>query len=225
MGGRILRIMTIHVGLLGSDGIVIAGDRQIVENGPGNARSFTQSSKFSKNQHMVCCWAGGKPATEAAREIADVDWTSVTNREEGLRECGRKIYKAFEQGSYWGTMHKVIVGFSDGELFELSVEKLSGVMPPSDRIVIGDKYNSARLFTNLYYKKGRPVSELVFLAAHTALMASRENPAFVNGLQVAILPRNGAPYYLPQNRTEALEDLSRSLHADIASSLKQHFEI
>src|SRR5579872_3703046 len=129
--------MTMQIGLLGSDGLVLASDRQITDLEHGS-RSTCISSKFEFSDNMACCWAGGAPAQWAARLIRRRDWSGTKDKREMLTECGEEAWKAVMRG---GT-HKVLAGFSDGSLFELVVSNRCNTVPVHTKQVTGDVYNT-----------------------------------------------------------------------------------
>lgn len=213
--------MTLQVGLVGSDGIVIASDRQVSDLSHGG-RGLTESSKIQQYDGVVCCWSGGYPAARAVDCMRDIQWGTIGNRGNALRECGKRAWG--NSGRSHGA-DRVLAAFSDGELLDLTVSDVCGVTPISDQVVNGDRFSTARHLATMYTPKKRPeIQHLIFLAAHIVLMAGRENPAGIAGLQVAVIPRGAPPILLTESQENELKTLSDSIHARLGKELLQPFD-
>ena len=220
--------MTFQVGLVGSDGVVIASDRRIIDYGGEGSRGLSLGTKFMHSSSVVCCWSGGYPAIDAAKYIREVQWTDVHERDRGekLRDCGNR---AWSDGNY-GTRspqgaHTILAAFPDhGSLWELDVGIRSGTTPVLDKKMHGDHDNTARHLVNHYFRAAQKIEHLALLAAHVVLMAGRENKTYVDGLEVVILPRGASALFLSPEQETQLEALSDSVHIELSKQLLQPFD-
>lgn len=225
-----LNEMTLQVGIIGSDGTVIASDR-LVTSFEGGSFSLGHSSKFESSKSVVCCWSGDQPAIYAANYIRDIEWETIHDRETKLKECGNRAWQTVFGSSALptiqrGTARKVLVSFAaDCSLWELEVSGYSLLQPVQNVAVVGDIRTTAKHFTNNYVPKSpATITELIPLAAHTILAAGRENNIGVGGIEVAILARGKTPYFLTREQELQLEALSNSIHASLGKQLLQPFD-
>jgi hypothetical protein len=223
-----LNAMTLQVGLVGSDGIVLASDRlmQQIEQG---ARSTGTVSKFLYSDSVTCCWSGDSMAENAANKVWDLDWTSVTDLRRQLvsigketkEECGR----SFEPGT---AIRKVIVACH--ALPSLWLLDLTWASPTVherlDCVATGDSGNTCRHFLNRYAPgcEVRPVAELVRLAAYAVLVAGDENPRGIAGLEVVVV-QNGKAVFLTKEQERELMGYSEALSETIRQELMRPFSV
>ena len=192
-----LNAMTLQVGLVGSDGIVLASDRlvQVYENG---SRSVTRTSKFLHGADALCCYSGDSVSEQTAYEIRDHDWSTVDSRDmeavrSVLRDLGNAGYNKAQAlyGVLPGIVRKVLAVHSDQLwLLTISAQNTSLANQVLDRAVAGDIENTSRYFMNKYANQceSSSVSELIRLAAYTILAAGEENPHGVGGLELYAIP-------------------------------------
>jgi 20S proteasome alpha/beta subunit len=222
--------MTLQIGLVGSDGIVLASDRlvNVVEAG-----DFTLSrrSKFFFTDTVICCWSGDNAARQAANYVRDVDWPSVQDRASELRNCGNRAWKAVFGGvpvpKIQIPSRKVLAAFPDDcSLWEIDICDYSIAERVEDKTVAGDARTTVRHIVNNYVPSDRlPTSELVVVASHSILMAHRENNAGVDGLEVAIIRKGEKPQFLTNDQEKRLERISIEIHASLSKQLLQEFDL
>ena len=230
---REINRMTLQVGLVGLDGSVIASD-QCMQQFEGGIRCVMTSSKFHQGTGVVCCWSGDSVAEHAANAVRVVNWNDIPGDKERIRaelirigdmtwEMREQFYKEAGQSLYLGIVRKVMVACHDS-LWLLELGRRSSIANAcSDRIVAGDPQNSARFFVNRYAAgcEQRPISKLVFLAAHAVLMGHFENPGGISGLEVAIIPKGSDPFFLTSAEIKDLAILSEGLSQSIGERLLQ----
>jgi hypothetical protein len=68
--------MTFQIGLVGSDGSVIASDTFLQQTEYG-ARSVGTISKFLSGQGVLCCWSGDSVAQHAASIVCGLNWPGI----------------------------------------------------------------------------------------------------------------------------------------------------
>src|ERR1700722_1830551 len=131
--------MTLQVGLVGRDGIVLASDRLLNIREAGDFTT-TRSSKFFHDEDVACCWSGDETAKFAAYFIREVDWKISISRDRELRDCGDRAWKHVYGTSFVPKAQiaprKVLVAFpSDVSLWELDLSSIPIVIPVKDKIV------------------------------------------------------------------------------------------
>lgn len=223
--------MTLQIGLVGSDGIVLASDRLVNVSEAGD---FTLSirSKFFSTDAMACCWSGDSVARYAAMHISQCDWSSPLDRRKTLRDCGDRAWN-FVHGSFQHvpkaqiSPRKVLVAFSsDASLWELDLSQMSIADVVIDKTVAGSARTTIKHLINNYVPRERlPIANLVLIAAHSILMGHQEQNADIDGLEIAIIRRGENPQFLTKDQENTLEYLSAELHASLSKQLLQEFEL
>jgi len=227
-----LNAVTLQIGLVGNDGLVMASDRLLQQIGDGGARSVGKVSKFLRNDGTVMCWAGDSIAERAAIRIEGLDWNSVKRNSiaADLMRAGDATWEEMERLGYRmdpGVIRNVLVAFRD-DFWQLEVG-----LPRSlarrriDRVVMGDPANSARFLINRYANEVQmlPTSQLVSLAAYAILMGGEENPNGVGGLEVVVIPKGGLPRFSTTEQEQELAKLSESLDDVIKEQLLTAFDM
>jgi len=222
--------MTLQVGLVGSDGIVLASDRLVntVEAGDVSPR---QSSKFFHNDRVVCCWSGNRAAEYAANFIQDSAWDNPSRRDAELKECGNRGWRT-EYGhadpqprSSISAVRRILAAFpQDCTLWDMDVYNYSLTEQVRDKTFSGDVHTTTRHLLRHYIPEGLPVARLIRIAAHMILMGHRENNFGIGGLEIAIVRQGQAPHFLSREQERELTRLSDSMHESISEILLQPFE-
>lgn len=193
---RKLNAMTLQVGLVGSDGIVLASDRKIrtLEYG---SDSVSMGSKFLRGAGSVCCWSGDSISEQCAYAVRAYDWATVPDDVEemrsALKQLGNSAYRATEDqhGVPLNCIRKVLAAVRNQLwVVEIGGRDTSTANQVLDRAVTGDIHNTCRYFMNKYANDCyfSPVNNLIGLAAYTILAAGEENPYGVGGLEVYVIP-------------------------------------
>jgi len=223
-----LKAMTLQIGLLGSDGRVIASDRRL-NSKEGESYSRTRTSKFLHRESCVCCWSGDTMAEHAAQNVREINWTSATDVTAALIEAGNKAYKqrygTQDDGTAWAPIRKVIVACPDNSLWGLNVLPVSTITPVQDVIVSGDSSNTARFFSNNYVPwPPRPIRDLIVMAAYVVLMGGKDNHWGVDGLEVVVIPNGVSPVFLSREQELQLEAAAKKIDSLISKRLLQSFD-
>jgi hypothetical protein len=231
-----LNAMTLQVGLIGIDGIVIASDMLLKQKEDGGT-SRGKVSKFLKDiPGLVCCHSGDTVAETAANNIRR-HWRDKPPTKQVIKDAlegagdqaWKEHYKLAKQRGQpldLGVTRKVIAACHD-ELWELEVglpRSLAHRRP--DRVIAGDAGNTARHFNNKYAEgcEALPVARLITLAAYTVLIGGQENPEGIAWLEVVVVPKGGAPISLTPENEEELKRRSDRLSATIKEQLLQPFD-
>ena len=219
--------MTLQVGLVGSDGIVLTSDRLVrqFENG---SSSVSNMSKFAEGPGVLCCYSGDKIAQLAAYNVCKDLANDNQSPTDCLRAIGnRTIAKATTlYGQLPGAIRKVFVVFRDKLwLLELGDDGTSIANHVQDRAIAGDIANTCRYFANKYANNCQqsPVKELVRLASYVVLAASEENPYGIGGLEVFVVPNGKTPIRLAQEQEQELEKWFRKTARSIQRQLASPF--
>jgi hypothetical protein len=236
--------MTLQVGLVGIDGLVIASDR-LTSGWEGTVdRNVSLISKFYQSNGFICCSSGDDVARLAAANICKVKSKDIlkTASQQDRKEI---IRKALERAgtTAWkqtfgrqttkgtnGTIRKVIAACPDGTLWLLEFRNRSPMANQKyDNVVAGDIRNSAGLFIKNYLPAGYapiqlPVRQLIFAAAHAVLVGARENPTGVGGLEVAVIPKTGSPIFLTPEQEQELKERSKNFDDIIREQLLADFD-
>jgi hypothetical protein len=231
-----LKFVTLQIGLVGIDGLVIASDRLVgqleidKETLVAGYSTFT-TTKFEIGPDFLCCLSGDKIAELAAIKVRELR-SDGGNRavKEMLQSAGNEAWKHYENTPFDPVTRKLIVACPrpDWSLWQLEIDELSLARPVYDKVIAGDPINSARHFVTNYVPKGGPiplpVNQLVFLAAHGIVRGGKENPRGVGGLQVVVIPKGGSPKFLTSREERELEKRSKDLDDAISGQLLQAFD-
>jgi hypothetical protein len=177
--------MTFQVALIGSDGLIVGSDRRRVDlmqsgNEGSSASIPTKTFKFarSKDDEVVCAFAGSSTARQFAQAIANLEVPVGT---EDWEEAVAKIHERIE--SYPPREEIIVVDkHSRGQVQVVSrgMQKLRPPQGYSEWITTGDNSIPARFFPQHFWSR-RPVDELRALALLTLYCAAQENPYGIGG--------------------------------------------
>ena len=222
--------MTLQIGLVGSDGVVLASDRLVnVYEGSDYTRSLR--SKFFSNDGVVCCWSGDSVARHAASYVRDLDWSTSEDRDQQLRSCNDRAWK-LQFGStnvpmaQQMTRRKLLVAFpSDCSLWEVELSDSSLAERVLDKTVAGSNRTTIKHLINNYIPKNPlPVGSLLLMAGHAILMGHREQSGDIDGLEIAIIRAGEGIRFLSEEQTRELTERSDAIHTSITEQLLQPFD-
>jgi len=231
-----LKFVTLQIGLVGIDGLVIASDRLVGQMeidretfAPGFS-TFT-TTKFEVGKDFLCCLSGDKIAERAAITVRDFKFADGRRSvKEMLESAGNEAWKHYENVPFDAVTRKLIVASSKPEwsLWQLEIDELSLARPVYDKVIAGDPINSARHFVTNYAPLGGPIplpiNRLIFLAAHGIVRAGKEHPRGVGGLEVVVIPKSGSPTFLTPEQERELKKRSESLDASIGEQILADFD-
>jgi 20S proteasome alpha/beta subunit len=223
--------MTLQIGLVGRDGIMLASDR-LVNVIEGDAATLSMRSKFFFNDDVVCCWSGDSVARRAANYVRDLSWAQNNTRDRDLRSCADRAWShhfgdTFVPEITQRMQRKVLVAFTaDCSLWELNLSASSLTERVQDKTVAGSARTTVRHLINNYVPPAsQPVSRLVVIAAHAILMGHREQNSDIAGLEVAIIRRGESPQFLTDYQERELERISTDIHDLLGRELLREFEL
>ncbi len=220
--------MTLQVGLVGSDGVVLASDRLVNTSDQGGA-IFKKTNKFIVSKDVVCCWSEDEVGRAAASRIRDLEWSQAAT-DAGLRSCANEAWASkfpnpIPDSRAWP--RKVLVAFlSNCSLWEVEVRPDAFVKQILDRTIVGSMRSTAQHLTNNYFPDSpQPVERLIFLAAYTILMGAREDGASIAGLQIAILLKGEQPRFLSNAEELELTQRSDQMYKSLKQELLRKFAL
>jgi hypothetical protein len=201
-----LNSMTLQIGLVGVDGLVLASDR-LVQQYESGSRSVSIVSKFLQGAGVLCCYSGDYISEQSAYGIQKHEWTAMSSRD---KETTRSVLIGIgneaatkaetKDGTLSNCARKVLAALYGEQLWLLEPggQNTSIANQVLDRAVAGDTENTCRYFINKYANDCycTPVDKLIRLAAYTVLAAGEENPHGVRGLEIYVIPLGGSPILL-----------------------------
>jgi hypothetical protein len=221
--------MTLQIGLVGTDGIVLASDEKTVFFDEIQTGGLT--CKFLSDATRLIAFSGYEISRKVAQRIMDNEEIQdfEGQRSEVERLASDVCQEPFED--------LVAPARSDGELFIVSKgrsdrfyslyvnpkSKNFFLSPRKDKAVAGHKLNSAVFFLERYYRKSS-VSELALLAAHVILQGHELNYAGIEGLEIFVCNKEGF-HLQPTEILEALVAKSQKLDSQLRDLFKQPFPL
>jgi hypothetical protein len=190
--------MTLQLGLLGTDGLVIASDQNACfADDPIRSSSTSPKIFWDTHRGIVCAASGDLVAPLVAKDLVKLEISAASPRDEVfdiLQRSVEELWRTHVPKKYNGDPDRnpsisLLVGLTANphHLWRIGHPKVaSGAAGYLDKIHNGDGANSAKYFTERFYKHPQllPINDLVFLAAHTIIEGGRLNPTMVGGLEL-----------------------------------------
>ena len=232
--------MTLQLGLVGSDGVVMASDKRITSTDvserascsvtPVGARTLSSVSKFHFGQNFICCASGDDTAWHAAVDIAHMELDEVPEYQgakdvaSALEAKANKACIQRESTDKDGIPRSALIVDRLGQLWHLNISQQSTAKRIFDLMVIGDVHNNARFYVTHYYPGAKSETrQLVTLAASAILMGGRENRVHVDGLEIVVC-RDKEFVRLRSSDIEQLVSRVDALHEDTKRKLLEPFD-
>jgi hypothetical protein len=224
--------MTLQIGMLASDGWILASDRRSTQASgqPNGSQAYLSSDtrKIELNPmgtNIAYACAGSDAVRRAGTALAtrfahlNSPWTNIAAELAGISQT-HSLPFSVPFGS-----HRLIVVFFGPEVGEpqmWAVNFVSGqlILPESigQWSLAGDYQTGARLLPQLYYSQ-RNCDELIRLAAFTILYAHLFNPSGIAGLDILVGRSRTQPRFLSTEELDAL----RAEFDRFDGVLAQHF--
>jgi hypothetical protein len=213
--------VTFQIGMVGSDGVLLASDRLVTRFIPHRATSEIVKIVVREDLGLAYCCSGDDSFANRVRIILDAHLGKKAIPIESHLSEGIEVAR---RGGNLGQGSVLIAYLTPRKVYLYQLEMTQ--KPPDfacavlDRWSIGDQTNAAVFFSEQYLPKSPPppVASLVSLAAHTVLMAHARNPTGVGGLDITVCTMDGF-YSLPEKELSALRQKSSALDSDIRSRL------
>jgi hypothetical protein len=220
--------MTFQVGIVGSDGVLLASDQKQIAEHVGIA-SGQYIHKIMVKETIACCASGGDVAQYAA-ELCLNTKLGCNSIEVHMLFCAKKAIRAYRERFRSNPERNggVILLATDGDrgvmLYKLEMRQREARLPcriPSGCVISGDELNAAIWFTDRYGPGSRcyPIADYCFLAAHTVLSAGRLNPRGVEGLEI-VLCRHGAFERIDDEEIQRLAQRSELLDNGVSQQFR-----
>jgi hypothetical protein len=224
--------MTLQIGMIASDGWVLASDRRGTEqsNQPDGSVATLASDvrKIELQPRGVnvaySCAGAGTIVRAAGIELVDrlmalnAPWINLSNEFMGI-SASHPALMYVPVGS--NRLIVVCFGPEVGEAQMWNVDFMSGPLKYPDQVhhwtMAGDFHNAARLLPQLYYSK-RSCDELMRLAAFTILYGHLFNPSGIGGLDIVIGRQKKAPRFLNDKELDTLRTEFDAFDQTLASS-------
>jgi hypothetical protein len=206
-----------QVGMVGTDGVLIASDKRWMERS-GTVWNTYNTSKFvldhEKGLAISCANCMVTAEVIANRIILSDDWVA------GYWQIARDAIASSGTGR---DAHCLIASAKPSpRLFSLQIVNTPRGLEPvckaiEDKRFAGDDKNPAIYWAERYYAL-RPIEELVPIAAYMILAASKLNPAGIDGLEIVLCNAFGV-HLLPVEQIAALTAHSKDLESKLAGTL------
>jgi len=220
--------MTMQVGMVGTDGVLIASDTQRTEE-MGLRQSYNSSKIRTDEECGVLVSLSGKLV--AAGYLADgiitktkANPTWLESEMGAVQEVEKSVLPRVPQG---GEPCSCLVVFTRPEIalyrFQIVQVGISWQLvtdQQSGKVYAGDCKNSAIFWAQHYYPRHPklPIRKLIPLAAHLIYMAHRLNTTGISGLEIALCDATGV-HRVSDSEIKALETQSEQRDREIGQAL------
>lgn len=225
--------MTMQVGMVGTDGIVLASDTKWIDHvnraplTPIRSISSKSKIKISHKRGIVISYArnmetSGPIADSIIAELTDSDMAEPEIPIENL--AAKVIKEATEKPGNRIDVHCLIV-LSRPTLRLFRVRTIGYTAPCEEIIgqaVAGDVENSAVFWPELYYRE-LPVRHLARLAAQFIVMAGKIHSGSIGGLEVVLCDSSGF-HRLSADSNRRLESAANETHERLLESFISYAE-
>jgi hypothetical protein len=225
-------LMTMQVGIVGSDGVLIASDTELTDNNSFPRKSWNETKfKINRDCGVAIAMAGGMvTAGHLADEIIalalkDENWlysglyvrSDLAKRVLVLSGAAQKECQCIVASLRPIPKLRIfrMVTMSDGF-------GLVGGEDQQSKIYAGDEKNSAVFWAERYYPKRHPklpIKTLVPLAAHLIVASSRVPNGGISGLEIILCHKDDGMHRLSVDSINELESKSSERDNSIGKSL------
>jgi hypothetical protein len=218
--------VTLQIGLVGTDGIVLAGDLK--------TRFFDEVETFGLTSKILT----------SARGIALAYSGYEISREVAKRIIADETLLDFDDSAQWQTTEKIASDVyrepfpdivapdrRDSEILlvstcsidhfyslEMRNENRCWLRRREDKAIAGHVVNSGCFFVERYYRKSATVEELALVAAYAIFAASKLNPPGIEGLEMVTCTKAEIGR-MPDGDIKSLESRCREIDKEIEALL------
>ena len=195
--------MTMQVGLVGSDGIVLASDTKWThppKDRLSSGKRYTSVGpkiEIHRAKNIAVCMAGDMQSARRIAKLIIQEWKAEDSRypEDALERIGQQVLQQDRSGAQC----HVVVGASSPQLFSFEFCELEDGWTPSIRresgkFIAGDCANASTFWAERYCKVFQSlhlgVERLIPLAAHVVTSAASINNDGVGGLDIVICEKS-----------------------------------
>jgi hypothetical protein len=183
--------MTLQVGLVGTDGIVLASDKQIVsiDNETGVAHTCMGTKVLFSEGVLVAAAGAGTSLVAAKRILTDLPTHAHLMTSLALEDIGMAVMQKASIKKRFEVM--AILRTDLSRILHLHVDsEFSQCEPKEDKCIAGHAANASLFFTERYYKC-KPIRELALLAAYVVLQGAQLKTGGIDGLEVIFCQSDG----------------------------------
>jgi hypothetical protein len=200
-----------QIGMVGSDGTVLASDTQwtrnieTLVNGQHIGRvirAWTNHSKIKTNGNMVVSCALDRKVADSTAEAILLRFEGNTP-ESSIQEIGESI----PEKDRWDAQGLIVIPPFQLYRYQLAVQdgQWTPFCEPSDGFdIAGDMATPAIFWIHRFYQPWFTVEQLIPLAAHMIMASHHLNTAGIGGLEIVVC-RAGGNEFLPREETIKLQ--------------------
>ncbi|MGA2168093.1 MAG: hypothetical protein ABSG62_07755 [Terracidiphilus sp.] len=203
--------MTMQIGMVGSDGTILASDTQwtrnieTLRNGRhiGQViRSWTNRSKIKTNGHMVVSCALDKKTADTTAEAILLRFNG-----EAPEASIQEIADSIPEAERWDAQGLIVIPPFQLFRFQLAMQEgqWTPFCEPSDGFdIAGDMGTPAIFWIHRFYHQFLTAEQLIPLAAHMIMASHHLNTAGIGGLEIVVC-KEGGNEFLPREETVKLQ--------------------
>lgn len=213
--------MTMLIGMVGADGVIIASDTRWVDQ-TGVRHTFEASKVVFDSARGIAVGCSGSYLVSLAvadRIVADFVQTDSDLPRISIQKIANEVWNKTSRHPSESIHCLIALNMRDAVRLFSHQPGPDGLVCENvfDKMCAGDLSNAALLFHEAYYTQ-RPIEELKLLAAHIVLSAAKRNPIGVDGLEILLCGASG--FCLAQSGDiQELQSRSTALDAYIRASL------
>ena len=220
--------MTMQVGMVGKNGIVLASDLKWNGDAGGQREShYASKIKLCEERGIAVACSESEVSLNIASAIIDgFKQDDHLSPIPAIERIAKDAMRRFDEpvfirsGNIRPQSHcLVVLKGKPGKLFSLKVgPEGQNCSEELQKRRAGDPGNPAMFFVESYYTS-RPVEQLVFLAAHVVLMAAHFNSGGIGSIKILVCDKSGFRM-LPPDEIERLKSNSNALDGMLRASLE-----
>jgi len=220
-------LVTMQVGLVGTDGIVLASDLKTRFFDEYENFGLTSKILIDRARGLALAYAGYEISREVAKRIlTDQGIFDLENscHRQAIERIASEVYREpFPDLVPPDRRDSEILIVSSRTPFhfnslEMRNENRCWLTKRYDKAVSGHRPNTATFFLERYYDRTASIGELKLLAAHVILTASRLNPRGIEGMEIVTCTESGL-HMVPDKEIEGLTARSEKLDSEIKANL------
>jgi hypothetical protein len=225
--------MTMQVGMVGEDGVLIASDTRwmntprLVNEWSGSRHTFNSSKIIVDHERGIAISCARN--METARHVADGIVAGLKDEQDWINpilpieEIGRKVL--LSAGERREVQCLIAFTAPTPRLFLFQFGLVNGEWGPlcqkmDGSAFAGDNVNPAIFWAERYYK-AEPIRTLVPLAAHTIVSAGTLNPTAISGVEIVLCDASGI-HRVSEDSLRQLESKAREWDKNIGDLFLDH---
>ena len=230
--------MTMQVGMVGTDGVLIASDtllmdkpeRASAKEEESRVRDTSNASKITINYKrgiaISCARTMSSARRVASNIISKLRDEQLANPREPIEKIGSEVLESLGlDGEQRDAQCLIIIQGATPGLYFFEFGDVNGLVGPICTRVIkhkaaGDQINPAVFWKNRYYER-KPVRQLIPLAAHLVVSASKLNSGSIDGLEIVFCDADGL-HRIDEESVRKLEAQANEWDEQIGAMFASH---